>query len=320
MELRIVVTTLFGWSDRAAEEAIELFARTADGDGAAIVAGDLSIPASLHRSRTVEAVAERSLGCSCCAVRLDLQRGLHRLVGRRRPPAQVVVTGGTSTEVGPAVATILCDPRLSRRASLDSVVTVLDGPAAAVRLTTGRPLAVSAQAADQLAMADFVMVAGAADLTGAARTAIEREVRLVNPYAELSMPQAGWGDPPWSEPADAYDLDTVASRLDAIGPPRGGRGAVLVDLAVEADAESLRRWAGDLFRYGGGNLLRLQAVCSLAGTTDRWACSALPSVRAVGLVGPAPDGRVGTRVLAVGRDLDPGRIEASLRLATRRRP
>ncbi|MFP5320164.1 MAG: GTP-binding protein [Acidimicrobiia bacterium] len=320
MDQQVGLTALFGAGGRATEDALRLLARNTGGV-TAVVPQQAPVPAGLPWVRTVEAVAERSLGCPCCAVRLDLHRALGRLLGHRRPPAGIVVVGTAVTDPGPVLATLLCDPLLARRTRLDATVWALDGPEAAVRVATGDGLAATGEEAEQLALADAVLLTGMGRLTPSARLAVERAVRAANPVATVVIGDEGDVPASWPQGTDAYSLEAVAARLDGLaGPDAGGDGVLLVDLEGHADVAGIQAWLQQLVRSHAADLLRLQVVCSLPGRSERWACSAVRSFCTTGMVGPPPDGRSRIRMLAVARNLSVGQLTASLRHAFDGRP
>jgi G3E family GTPase len=323
-EVKVPVTVAVGWSPAARSDALRMLAAGSPGGLAAITAEPLEAPPGTRLVTAPEQVAERSLGCPCCAVRLDVHRAVHRLLARRRPPERIAVIAGRRTDPGPLLATLLCDVLFARRASLEATVVVVDGPQAAVRLATGSPLAPGPRPEEHLALADAVVVAGAERLTDDARRAVAAAVRAGSPFSPVveidGGAPAGRG-PDLVPAAGAYSLDGVAARLDHLAPPGHPLPcAALIDLDGEAQPDDLRDWARGLFRERGGELLRLQAVCSVAGQAERWACSAVRSFYATGPCSPSPTSARGARVLAVGRHLDVAGLAASLRTVVRSGP
>ena len=306
VELKVPVTVLAGWSAGAVAEAL----------GRIGPPGDLAVVAAeaCPGLRTVFAparVAERSHGCPCCVVRLDVRSGVRKLLDRREPPAQIVVVAGGEADPGPLLATLLCDLRLVRRTELAAVVVVVDGPEAAVRLATGRPVAPDRSAAEHLSVADAVVVLGGDRLTTPGTARVEAALRELNPYSPVWTPGTGAWPVPLA-PGGAYDLASVARRLDAVAPATAPPSMAFVEAAGEGDPRHLRAWARDLLDAHAGRLLRVQAVSSLRGRSERWAFSAVRTFSTSGVCGPAPSGAARARVLAVGEGVDPSALARSL--------
>ncbi len=312
-EATIPITAIMGWSSRAKQEVLRLM-NTSGSSGLAVVASEPIEPLSGARLvRGCEQVAERSLGCPCCAIRLDVHQGIHRLIARRRPPSRIAVVAGAGTDPGPLLTTLLCDVLLRRRTALDALVTTIDGPEAAVRLAIGQPLASSGAAEEHVALADAIVVVGGDRLTEDARQGVRAAIRHLNPFSPVWMPAEGEELPVFAAPGEAYSLAGVGARLDALAPPASSAPcSALIDLEGEADADELQGWAKGLFRGQGRHLLRLQAVCSVRGQVERWVCSGVRSVYATGGCGPSPLGCPAARVLAVGRNLNVEELTASL--------
>lgn len=312
----IPVTVVLGWSASAKAEAL----RRIGGDPAemAVVCSEpTEVPAGARTVEVAERVAEQSLGCPCCALRLDIRTAVFRLVARRRPPKHIIVVAGPEADPGPLLATLVCDLHMVRRTTLDAVVTVVDGRAAAVRLATEQPLAPGQSGEEHIAVADAVVVVGGNQLTDAARGDLARAVGHLNPFRPSWVTDdASWPGPAPGADGRVYALAGVAARLDGLDcsiVPTSR--SVLFDIEGEAEPEALREWVQGVCGTQGERLLRLQAVCSLRSRTDRWACSAVRSFYATSWCAPGPGGSPRARVLAVGRDLDVDALAGPLRLA-----
>ncbi|MGH9278282.1 MAG: GTP-binding protein, partial [Acidimicrobiales bacterium] len=122
-------------------------------------------------------------------------------------------------------------------------------------------------------------------------------------------------------PGGAYELTSVARRLDAISPAGPPTPSVaFVEVEGEGDPKALGSWAREVLGAHGRRLLRLQAVSSLRGRPERWALSAVRTISSSGLCGPAPSGARRARALAVGHDLDVDFLERSLSHVVRTSP
>ncbi|HWI03215.1 MAG TPA: GTP-binding protein [Acidimicrobiales bacterium] len=319
-EPTVPLTVLLGSSATAKADLLGRLADDDPGHLAVVCSGHDDVPAGALVVRGAERVAEQSLGCSCCALRLDVRRAVFRLLARRRPPGRIVIVAGAEADPGPLLATLLCDVHMVRRTNLHAVVAALDGPEAAVRLATGQPLALGVRAEEHIAVADGIVVLGTSRLTPVARAQLAGALRRLNPF------EPWWADddqpvpaPPATPQGTPYALGGLADRLDGIcAAPSESSHSVFLDIEGEAEAEALRAWAQDLCQRQGARLLRLQAVCSLRGRTERWACSAVRSFYATSWCAPSPAGPARARVLAVGSDLDVDALAGSLRLALAR--
>ena len=315
-DAKVPITVLLGWSAAAKAQALRHIAGEAS-ELAVLCDEPTGAPDGARVVEAVARVAEQSLGCDCCALRLDVRTSVFRLLARRRPPKRIVVVAGADADPGPLLAAILCDLDMVRRTRLAAVMTVIDGHEAAVRLATDQPFTPGARSDEHVALADGVVVVGEPGLTASAQGAVRRAVGTLNPF----RPQWASGDGAWPAPdpeADdaVYALGGVAARLDGIEDGHVlSPGSVLLDIDGEADPEALRDWVQGVCRGQGERVLRLQAVCSLRSGTHRWATSVVRSFFATGRCRLDPDRPPRARVLAVGRDLDIDALAGSLRLA-----
>lgn len=168
-----------------------------------------------------EEVFEMNNGCICCTVRGDLIRIIEGLFKRKdRFDAIVVETTGLA-DPGPVAQTFFVDEDVSRRARLDSIVTVVDARHLPLRLKDSR------EAEEQIAFAD-VIVLNKTDLVSAEELAeVERRIRSVNRFAQIH--RATKCDVALDKVLDrgAFDLSRILEHEpDFLNPPHGEHGHV----------------------------------------------------------------------------------------------
>ncbi|WP_341912626.1 GTP-binding protein [Ferrovibrio terrae] len=126
-----------------------------------------------------EEVFEMNNGCICCTVRGDLIRIIEGLFKRKdRFDAIVVETTGLA-DPGPVAQTFFVDEDVSRRARLDSIVTVVDARHLPARLKDSR------EAEEQIAFADVIILNKTDLVTPAELAEVERRIRSVNQFAQI---------------------------------------------------------------------------------------------------------------------------------------
>ncbi|WP_341897645.1 GTP-binding protein [Ferrovibrio terrae] len=126
-----------------------------------------------------EEVFEMNNGCICCTVRGDLIRIIEGLFKRKdRFDAIVVETTGLA-DPGPVAQTFFVDEDVSRRARLDSIVTVVDARHLPARLKDSR------EAEEQIAFADVIVLNKTDLVTPAELAEVERRIRSVNQFAQI---------------------------------------------------------------------------------------------------------------------------------------
>jgi G3E family GTPase len=126
-----------------------------------------------------EEVFEMNNGCVCCTVRGDLIRIIEGLMKRKgRFDAILVETTGLA-KPAPVAQTFFVDAEVKAKTKLDAIVTVVDAKHAAQQLET------SAEAAEQVAFADVILLNKTDLVSKDELGALERQIRGVNPTARV---------------------------------------------------------------------------------------------------------------------------------------
>ena len=134
-----------------------------------------------------EDIVELANGCICCTVADDFVPAMMRLIDRAAPPDHIVIETSGLALPQPLVRAFAW-PQIRTRVTVDGVVTVVDGPAAAAGQFAHDPSAVEAQRRadenldhetplaelfeDQLACADMVVLAKSDAMAAPAREAV----------------------------------------------------------------------------------------------------------------------------------------------------
>ncbi|MFN4310121.1 MAG: CobW family GTP-binding protein [Ferrovibrio sp.] len=150
-----------------------------------------------------EEVFEMNNGCICCTVRGDLIRIIEGLFKRKdRFDAIIVETTGLA-DPGPVAQTFFVDEDVSRRAKLDSIVTVVDARHLPARLKDSR------EAEEQIAFADVIILNKTDLVTPAELAEVEGRIRAINAFAKIH--HATKCDVPLEQVLDrgAFDLDRI---------------------------------------------------------------------------------------------------------------
>lgn len=132
-----------------------------------------------------ENIVQLSNGCLCCTVREDLATTVNDLLARRQqsgesaPFERILVEASGLASPGPAVQTLLADPRLSPQCRIDGVITMVNAPHI-VRQLQEHP-----EASAQLGYADHIIVNHTDQCDTTALSAAESAIRGCNPHASL---------------------------------------------------------------------------------------------------------------------------------------
>jgi G3E family GTPase len=277
--------------------------------------GEIGIDHAILR-RVDERTVLLASGCVCCTLRGDLADELRDLVDRRasgeipRFTRVVVETTGVA-DPAPILATLVSEPLVRNQYVLESVIATVDAQHGLRGEESER----------QVAAAD-VLVVTKADLADPA--AVEAAVGELNPVAAVVRSVHGDVDPtqllgrresasdtvlqgvsrgPGAHPGGhrhdhSHEDDVAALNLVLDGPVDWLGFGVWLTMLLHARGREILRVKGLLDVGGGGPLLvdAVQHVVHPPVHLDAW-----------------PDGDRRSRLVLIGRNLDPERLEASLR-------
>ena len=302
MTARIPATVITGFLGAGKTTLIQHLLRHANGRRLALVInefGELGVDGELLRSCGIEAckdedIVELANGCICCTVADDFLPTIEKLLNRAEPPEHIVIETSGLALPKPLVKAFNW-PEVRTRVTVDGVIAVVDGPAAAAGLFAADPQAVAAQRAadpsldhdspleelfgDQLGCADLVILNKTDQLDAVARAAAEaaiqsgspRRVKLVpasfgaiDPTVLLGLQAAAEDDlsaRPSHHEAEGEDhnhddFESFPLRLDPLASPQ----ALLERLLRAIEQHDILRVKGFLAVAGKDMRLVVQAV------------------------------------------------------------
>ena len=178
--------------------------------------GKIGIDGQLVENQKDE-IVEMSNGCVCCTVRKDLVQGIQRLLKRSGFDYILIETTGIA-DPGPVAQTFVNIPALQRFVQLDAIITVVDAEQILKQLDE------TEVAADQIAMADFVLL-NKTDLVDEARLGkVGEKIRALNPHTRILRTKQS--EVPLNELLDihAFDVDRkLAVDADFLNEMKEGR-------------------------------------------------------------------------------------------------
>lgn len=282
-----------------------------------------------------EEVFEMNNGCICCTVRGDLIRILGALAKRRGKFDAILVETTGLADPAPVAQTFFVDEDVAEKTRLDAIVTVADAH------HLEKQLADSREAAEQLALADLVLLNKADLASPEALAAIEARIRAMNPHARIVRTTRC--DAPLEAVLDlrAFDLDRVLAEApdflnrdgfdhhhdhdhghdhhDHCDDPECGHdqhhhhhASPVHDDAVKSvslsadrplDGDRFMAWFRGLLAEHGGDILRSKGILDIAGEADRYVLQGVHMMMESDFRGPWPAGPKRSRLVFIGRDL-----------------
>jgi G3E family GTPase len=314
MTNRIPVTVLTGHLGAGKTTLLNRILGANDGRRYAVIVnefGEIGIDGDLVLA-SGEELFELNNGCVCCAVRGDLVRALHGLLrGRGGFDAVVVETSGLA-DPGPVAQTFFIDSFLAERTALDSVTTVVDAKHILLRLAD------SAEAREQVAFADRIVLNKIGLVAPDALGAIEARLRAVNGLAPIH--RAERADVPLDKVLGqgGFDLD----RIVALEPEFLAEGAAhdhehaadIASVALSAgapmDGEKLRAWLTALVAARGQDILRAKGIFDVHGA-NRMVFQSVHMLEEWASPRPWRAGEArASRLVLIGRNLDAAALQA----------
>ena len=255
-----------------------------------------------------EEVFEMNNGCICCTVRGDLIRILGALMKRRTRFDGIIVETTGLADPAPVAQTFFVDEEIRSRTRLDAVVTVVDA------LNLEARLADSAEARNQIAFAD-VIVLNKTDLASEeALAALEARIRGINRFVRLH--RAVRGDVPLDRVLDQGGFDLARAlevAPDFLEDESHGHdedvGSLSFEVAEPLDQGRFQAWIGALLQEQGQDILRSKGILDFAGETRRFAFQAVHMMADGDFIGPwkAEEPRR-SRLVFIGRGLNRPRL------------
>jgi G3E family GTPase len=259
---RIPVTILTGFLGAGKTTLLKYFLATPQGAGTAVVVnefGEAGIDDVLLRPSSEETVLLGN-GCLCCVARSDLQITLRRLVADRARGAcpdfrRIVIETSGLAEPGPILQTFSTDRALGGQFHVDVVAAAVDAAAGAATLEW------SAEAREQVILADTLIVTKSDLAGGAATDSLLSLLRRLNPRATMVSAENGVHDPDWL----IASHDTTASVFVAEQPHSDGIASFTLRDQAPMPWQAFARAMEVLTSLRGPDLLRVKGFLNVEG-------------------------------------------------------
>ena len=284
-----------------------------------------------------EEIFEMNNGCICCTVRGDLIRVIGGLLKRAAGFDGILIETTGLADPGPVAQTFFADPDIASRASLDSIVTVVDAKHLPLRLKDAK------EAEEQIAFADIVVLNKTDLVTPEELAAVEAAIRRINSFATILRSERsnvpldrvlGQGSfdlerilahaPEFLEPEEHHDHHHHEHGAECCGgcghdhhhhhqpKERHDHSVMSVSLSTDAalDQAKFDTWVNTLRMEQGQDLLRYKGILNMADSDQRFVLQGVHMMMEGSALSPWPiGGKRQSRLVFIGRNLD----EAALR-------
>ena len=251
-----------------------------------------------------EEVFEMNNGCICCTVRGDLIRIVGGLMKRRGKFDGIIIETTGLANPAPVAQTFFVDDNVRTRTRLDAIVTVVDAKNLPARLLD------SAEAEEQIAFADVIVLNKTDLVTAEELTNVEAQIRKINRFARIHRTTRA--DLPVAEILDqgAFDLQRVLARepefLDEGHEHSHNEdiSSMSFELTRAVDPEKFNAWISALLAEKGQDLLRTKGILAYPGEERRFAFQAVHMIADGDFIGPWPEGERRSKLVFIGRNLN----------------
>ena len=251
-----------------------------------------------------EEVFEMNNGCICCTVRGDLIRIIGGLMKRKGRFDGIIVETTGLADPAPVAQTFFVDEDVKRATRLDAIVTVVDAKHLPARLKD------SPEAQEQIAFADIIVLNKMDLVTEEEAAEVERQIRAINPYAEIR--RSTKSDVPLDAVIgrDAFNLSRILERepdfLESDEHDHDSEvNSVSFEVSRPIDAEKFNAWISQLLQAKGQDLLRTKGILHYAGDNRRFAFQAVHMIADGDYIGEVKEGDPRrSKIVFIGRDLN----------------
>jgi len=250
-----------------------------------------------------EEVFEMNNGCICCTVRGDLIRIVGGLMKRRGKIDGIIIETTGLANPAPVAQTFFVDEGVRARTRLDAIVTVVDAKHLPDRLAD------SAEAENQIAFADVIVLNKTDLVTPEELAAVEQSIRAINRFATIHHTTRAVLPVAEVLERGAFDLDRVLEQVPDFLTNDEHEHSEVSSVSIEVDepidAEKFNAWIGVLLAEKGPDLLRTKGILHYAGDDRRFAFQAVHMIADGGFIGPWKAGEPRTsRIVFIGRNLN----------------
>ena len=255
-------------------------------------------------------IFEMSNGCICCSIRGDLIETLNRLLEQHKKFDHILIESTGLASSGPTAQAFLIDDEISKSLFLDGIVTLVD--AKHIENNLNEQVVVS----EQIAFSNVILLNKADLVTELEMEKLEKQIRQINPTANVCKTTHAVIDLDHILNIGGFDLkkaletdtfDTHHHKMDA------AISSVSLSFPGYVDPDRLNVWLQMLLLTEGMNVFRAKGILNIKDSTERYLFQSVYMMFEGRFDKPWGSDSPLNRMVFIGEDIDPQRLEESLK-------
>jgi G3E family GTPase len=255
-------------------------------------------------------IFEMSNGCICCSIRGDLIETLNRLLEKHQKFDYIIIESTGLASSGPIAQAFLVEDEISKSLFLDGIVTLVDAKHIENNLNEQEVLW------EQIAFSNVILLNKADLVTEPEMAKLEKQIRKINPTANVCKTTQAVIDLDQILDIGGFDLKTALEtvtfnthhhELDET------ISSVSLSFPGHVDPDRLNLWLQMLLLNEGMNVFRAKGILNIEGSTERYLFQSVYMMFAGQFDKPWGSDTPLNRMVFIGQNLDPQRLEDSLK-------
>ena len=255
-------------------------------------------------------IFEMSNGCICCSIRGDLIETLNRLLEQHKKFDHILIESTGLASSGPTAQAFLIEDEISKSLFLDGIVTLVD--AKHIENNLNEQVVVS----EQIAFSNVILLNKADLVTELEMEKLEKKIRQINPTANVCKTTHAVIDLDKILNIGGFDLkkaletdtfDTHHHKMDA------AISSVSLSFPGYVDPDRLNVWLQMLLLTEGMNVFRAKGILNIKDSTERYLFQSVYMMFEGRFDKPWGSDSPLNRMVFIGEDIDPQRLEESLK-------
>ena len=255
-------------------------------------------------------IFEMSNGCICCSIRGDLIETLNRLLEQHKKFDHILIESTGLASSGPTAQAFLVEDDISKSLFLDGIVTLVDAK------HIGNNLNEQVVVWEQIAFSNVILLNKADLVTEPEMEKLEKQMFQINPTAKIHKTTQAVIDLDQILNIGGFDLKT-ALETDTFNThhheTEEAISSVSLSFPGHVDPHRLNIWLQMLLLNEGMNVFRAKGILSIEGSTERYLFQSVYMMFEGRFDKPWGSDSPLNRMVFIGQDLDPQRLEESLK-------